>query len=155
MKLESLSLQCLKFYHKFNENSCPKYLGIFSLEIVRCALTAQMLTNVSDIRNPIYRLRSPLMYAAILTLLVWKGSIIPIRHLFPLHLIQFVIFVIAISVIIHYCDIIMGTVASQITSLTISYSTVYSDADQRTHQSSASLAFVQGIHRWIPRTNDQ
>ena len=37
--------------------------------------------------------------------------------------------------------------ASQITSLTIVYSTVYSDADQRKHQSSASLAFVRGIHR--------
>ena len=42
----------------------------------------------------------------------------------------------------------MGAVASQITSLTIVYSTVYSGLDQRKHQSSASLAFVQGIHRW-------
>ena len=42
----------------------------------------------------------------------------------------------------------MGMLASKITSLTIVYSTVYSDADQRKHQSSASLAFVQGIHRW-------
>ena len=41
----------------------------------------------------------------------------------------------------------MGTVASQITSLTIVYSTVYSGAYQRKHQSSASLAFVRGIHR--------
>ena len=47
----------------------------------------------------------------------------------------------------HYNDIIMGTIASQITSLTIVYSTVYSDADQRKHQSSASLAFVREIHR--------
>ena len=47
----------------------------------------------------------------------------------------------------HYTDVIMGAVASQITSLTIVYSTVYSDADQRKHQSSASLAFVWGIHR--------
>ena len=37
--------------------------------------------------------------------------------------------------------------ASQITSLTIVYSAVYSDVDQRKHQSSASLAFVRGIHR--------
>ena len=36
----------------------------------------------------------------------------------------------------------MTTIASQITSLTVVYSTVYSDADQRKHQSSASLAFV-------------
>ena len=41
----------------------------------------------------------------------------------------------------------MGTIATQITSPTIVYSTVYSDADQRKHQSSASLAFVRGIHR--------
>ena len=41
----------------------------------------------------------------------------------------------------------MGAIASQITSLTIVYSTVYSDADQRKHRSSASLAFVRGIHR--------
>ena len=41
----------------------------------------------------------------------------------------------------------MGTIASQITSLTIVYSTVYSEIDQRKHQSSASLAFVRGIHR--------
>ena len=47
----------------------------------------------------------------------------------------------------HYSDVIMGTIASQITSLTIVYSTVYSDTDQRKHQSSASLAFVRGIHR--------
>ena len=43
----------------------------------------------------------------------------------------------------------MGAIASQITSLTIVYSTVYSDADQRKHQSSASLAFVRGIHRGL------
>ena len=41
----------------------------------------------------------------------------------------------------------MGAMASQITSLTNVYSTVYSDAYQRKHQSSASLAFLQGIHR--------
>ena len=49
--------------------------------------------------------------------------------------------------LIHYDDIIMSAIASQITSLAIVYSTVYSDVDQRKHQSSASLAFVWGIHR--------
>ena len=38
--------------------------------------------------------------------------------------------------------------ASQITSLMIFYSSVYSGADQRIKQSSASMAFVRGIHRW-------
>ena len=47
----------------------------------------------------------------------------------------------------NYDDVIMSAIASQITSLTIVYSTVYSDADQRNYQSSASLAFVWGIHR--------
>ena len=42
----------------------------------------------------------------------------------------------------------MSTMASQITSLTIVYSTIYSGADQRKHQSSASLTFVRGIQRW-------
>ena len=54
--------------------------------------------------------------------------------------------------IYHYTDVIMTTITSQITSLTVVYSTIYSDADQREHQSSASLSFVWGIHqdRWIP-----
>ena len=42
----------------------------------------------------------------------------------------------------------MSLITFQITSLTLVYSTVYSGADQRTHQSSASLAFVWGIYRW-------
>ena len=49
---------------------------------------------------------------------------------------------------IHKSDVIIDTIASQITSLSVVYSIVYSDADQRKHQSSASLAFVRGIHRW-------
>ena len=42
----------------------------------------------------------------------------------------------------------MGAMASRITSLMIVYSIVCSDADQRKHQSSTSLAFVRGNHRW-------
>ena len=49
---------------------------------------------------------------------------------------------------LHYSDVIMSKVVSQITSLTIVYSTVYSGAVRRKHQSSALLAFVWGIHRW-------
>ena len=48
----------------------------------------------------------------------------------------------------HYNDVIVSTMASQITSLMTVNSTVYSGADQRKHQSSASLAFVRGIHQW-------
>ena len=48
---------------------------------------------------------------------------------------------------IHCNDVIMSVMASQITSLTIIYSTVCSGANQRKYQSSVSLAFVRGIHR--------
>ena len=44
--------------------------------------------------------------------------------------------------ICHYGDVIIGAIV-----FTIVYSSVYSDADQRKHQSSGSLAFVRGIHR--------
>ena len=50
--------------------------------------------------------------------------------------------------VILYSDIIMCTMASQITSLTIVYLTAYSGTDHRKYQNSASLAFVQGIHEW-------
>ena len=42
---------------------------------------------------------------------------------------------------VHHIDVNMS-------SLTIVYSTIYWGANQRKHQSSSSLAFVQGIHRW-------
>ena len=48
----------------------------------------------------------------------------------------------------YYSDVIMGAMASQITSLTIVYSNVYSGADEKKYQSSASPAFVRGIHWW-------
>ena len=47
----------------------------------------------------------------------------------------------------HYGDVKMGAIASQITSFTNVYRIVYPDADQRKHQSSASLAFMRGNHR--------
>ena len=48
----------------------------------------------------------------------------------------------------HYSDVIMSTMpmASQITGVSIVWSTVGSSGDQRKHQTSASLAFVRGIH---------
>ena len=48
----------------------------------------------------------------------------------------------------HYNDVIMSAMASQITGVSIVCSTFGSGADQRKHQSSASLAFVRGIHQW-------
>ena len=57
--------------------------------------------------------------------------------------------IIRCHLITNYNVVIMSTMASQITGLTIVYPSVYSGADQRKHQSSASLAFVRGIH-WSP-----
>ena len=48
----------------------------------------------------------------------------------------------------HSNDVTMSAMTSEITSLTIVYWTVYSGADQRKQQSSASLAFVWGTRRW-------
>ena len=42
----------------------------------------------------------------------------------------------------------MGAMASQITGVSIVCSTVGSDGDRKKHKSSASLAFVRGIHQW-------
>ena len=54
----------------------------------------------------------------------------------------------AVMLVLHYNDVITSAMASQSTCLTIVYWTIYSGTDQRRHQSSASLAFVRGIHRW-------
>ena len=48
----------------------------------------------------------------------------------------------------HYSDVIVNAMASEITGVTIGYSTVSLGADQRKHESSVPLAFVRGIHRW-------
>ena len=48
----------------------------------------------------------------------------------------------------HYSGVILCAVASQITGVSIVCSTVWSSTDQRKYQSSASLAFVKGIHLW-------
>ena len=48
----------------------------------------------------------------------------------------------------HYSDVIMSMIASQTSGVSIVCSTVGFSADQRKHQSSGSLVFVWGIHRW-------
>ena len=57
----------------------------------------------------------------------------------------------------HDSDVIMGVMASQITSLPIVYLTVNSGTDQRKYQNSTLLVFVQGIRpdQWIPRIKGQ
>ena len=57
------------------------------------------------------------------------------------------LYVVLRYIILHYNDVIMSTMASQITGVSIVCSTVGLGADQRKPQSSGSLAFVRGIHR--------
>ena len=49
---------------------------------------------------------------------------------------------------IHYNDITMSAMVSQIIGVSIICLTICSGSDQRKCQSSASLAFVRGIHKW-------
>ena len=63
------------------------------------------------------------------------------------HLVAWHCWVVRVAKRTHYGDVIMDAISTQISSLTFVYSTVYSDADQGQHQSSASLAFVWGIQR--------
>ena len=48
----------------------------------------------------------------------------------------------------HYSDVIMSVIWSQITSVSIVYSTVCWGANQRKHHSSASPTFMGEIHQW-------
>ena len=48
----------------------------------------------------------------------------------------------------HYSDIIMSAMASLINGVSIVYSTVFVEVDQRKYRISAWLASVWGIHRW-------
>ena len=59
------------------------------------------------------------------------------------------------STLIHYSDVIMSAMASQITGDSIIYPTVCSGEDQRKHQSSAPLWGVFTGHRRIPRSKGQ
>ena len=61
------------------------------------------------------------------------------------------------AIVIHHDDVVMGAIASQFTSLTIVYSTIYSGADQSKHQRSSHWPLCGEFtgHRWIPGTNGQ
>ena len=77
---------------------------------------------------------------------IWNKCQQMLRHLND-HVEHFEFFCVIRKNVFHYNDVIMGTMASQITSLPIVYSIVYPGADKIKHQSSVSLAFVRGIHR--------
>ena len=114
-----------------NENTTPHLL-------VTSRCRGFVLMTVTVIVAAENRLCMTLMSKSLATLLFHKWFQLPTQTTWKLHIIG-----------THYNDVIMGMIASEITSLTSVYSTVYSDADQRKHQSSASSHFVRGIH-WGP-----
>ena len=61
---------------------------------------------------------------------------------------QVSIFLLMHYIMFLYNDVIMSTIVSKITGVSIVCTTFGSGADQRKHQSSASLAFAWGIHHW-------
>ena len=79
-------------------------------------------------------------------LLTWITGKISWASLLPWYLTKQFLLIRSMS---HYSDVIMGAMASQITSPSTVYSIVYSDEGQRKHRSSASLAFVCVIHRGL------
>ena len=117
-----------------------------------CGWDHSIAWQVEFARMPTYELctRSHKMACFISTTLVWCPGHTHEQELLRVHLKWMDVLRASDSDAIHayhYNNVIMGTITSQITRLTIVYSTVYSDADQRKYQSSASLAFVRGIHR--------
>ena len=150
----------LTFYYKkrfYSETWCPETRAIFCNNVfifnrknnlkpvIRVTLFRRSwlcIKSLANLFNNLFR-----YYNQSCALLApWEGnhqSPVDSYHKRPLALMFYLMY----TRTMHYNDAIMGAIASQITSLTLVYSTVYSDADQRKHQSSASLAFVRGIHR--------
>ena len=120
---------CHRFLSRpVQDNTWPHSKCIFG---TACAIPTQILTFICSLESR----GKPL-----------KGGGFTQSNIIPQYILKNIHTVPAVSCF-HYRDVIMGAIASQITSLTNIYSTVYWDADQRKHQSSASLVFVWGIHR--------
>ena len=167
MKIHNKKIQRVYFWREFQRSAGRSGLNV--------SIYSSFLTpNIDQLRANQCRA----IYSSWFTTLMWTtgtslndawGSSISIRKRKYHHLTKFSsmasLEVASLSVghnelthygIYHYNDVIMGMIASQITSLTFVYSTVYSGADHRKHQSSASLAFVWGIrqgpvnspHKW-------
>ena len=79
------------------------------------------------------------------TLVIWDAIVLILTSVYPR---VRIVWITLEKHSLHYNDVMISTIASQITSLTIFHSTFYSGSDERKHQSSESFAFVRIIHRW-------
>ena len=149
---EAISLWWLTFHNVISRRLCvkmgfPRYVkfavwyqaGINYSDRRNIALTINLFEFVADLEKMYENIASVSfihMKASRITIYSTKKRMLVIQYLYvPFQK-------------THQSDVIMTTMASQITSLTVIYSIDYSDADQRKHQSSALLTFVRGIHRW-------
>ena len=145
----------LNLYFPFQLLSKPKYSGVEKIKTIGSTYMA-----ASGLRPGRHRKKVNTTCASqIMSLDLGKTVVSPLRQQCRYHsfvishrndngmMRQYVIWYENVLHDMHYTDVIMITMASQITSFTVVYSIVYSDADQRKYQSSASLAFVRGIHR--------
>ena len=145
-------LICFQFVNQFSWYSPKLWSGWLPYGVLNIIDTIRIQCDIIRVYNEIYftakqmkRLKLPCVYLAKFPVYAKFTPLIPnhrIRYLLTCLVMP------NVFVMYHNTDVMMRIMASQITNLTIVYSTVSSGADQRKHQSSASLAFVQGIHRW-------
>ena len=104
------------------------------------------ILSMNNMGNPAWN-----TYDTLYQMCASNGALVILRKFFKLVSLDVVTFISSCATITkisaHYTDVITSAVASQITDILIVCSTVCSAADQRKHQSSASVAFVNGIHR--------
>ena len=121
------------------------YFGIVLFDRPFTISLISVLTQIfsrQTVYNVIFESKLPLFTSSWALLIhVWKPWSLP-SQLFKCKFYSFIFCGI-------YChDVMISVMVTQITSFAVVYSTVYSGADQTKHQTSASLAFVRGIHQW-------
>ena len=136
MKLSSGTIRLTKQYHKINKVALFNYLeclGLRSMQDPQHCLHIRFLNLIQKVVKPGHAFLPVVQLGTRTDVVSFTSHLLALSQHLPWH----------------YSDIIMSTMASQITSVLIVYSTICSNADQRKHQSSASLAFVRRIHRWL------
>ena len=104
------------------------------------------ILSMNNMGNPAWN-----TYDTLYQMCASNRAVVILTNFFKLVVLDVVIFITSCASITkisaHYSDVMTSAMASQNTGVLIVCSTVCSVADQRKHQSSASLAFVKGIHR--------
>ena len=126
-----------------NNNSIISTAQYFGANIVLLAISTSLTVIVLNVHHR-GSLGNPVPPLVRLVVLDWLAKMLGLRKRMRKHNKKQVSDATTVQ---HYDDVIMTMLASQISSLPVVCSIVYSDVNQRKHQSSASLAFVREIHR--------